>query len=95
MQQTIYSGKKQYKQRNDQQNDNSQKTKMRRKAISWTFQATISHEKTWTWLRTGTLKKEIESLLIAAQNNSIRTNYVKANIDMMQKKITNVGYVVI
>ena len=34
----------------------------------------IPHEKTWTWQRKGTLKKETESLLIATQNNVIRTN---------------------
>ena len=34
----------------------------------------ISHEKTWTWSWKGDLKKETESLLIAEQNNAIRTN---------------------
>ena len=33
-----------------------------------------------------TLKLETESLLIAAQNNAIRTNRIKARIDKMQKK---------
>ena len=33
----------------------------------------ISHEKTGTWLRKGNFKRETESLLIAAQNNAIRT----------------------
>ena len=32
----------------------------------------------WTWLRIGHLKRELESLLITAQNETIRTNYVKA-----------------
>ena len=41
----------------------------------------ISHEKTWTRLRKGNLKRETESLLIAAQNNAIRTNHIKARID--------------
>ena len=41
----------------------------------------ISHEKTWTWLRKGNFKRENEPLLTAAQNNAIRTNYVKAKID--------------
>ena len=35
----------------------------------------------WTWLRKGKLKRETESLLIATQNNAIRTNYVKAKKD--------------
>ena len=41
----------------------------------------ISHQKTWTWLRKGNLKREIESLLLAAQDNAIRTNHIKARID--------------
>ena len=32
---------------------------------------TISHQKTWTWLRKGNFKRETESFLIAAQNNAI------------------------
>ena len=41
----------------------------------------ISYEKTWTWLRKGNLKRETEFLLIATQNNAIRTNHVKARLD--------------
>ena len=44
----------------------------------------IAHEKTWTWLRKGNLKRETESLLIAVQKNSIRPNYVQIKIDKMQ-----------
>ena len=50
----------------------------------------ISHEKSWTWLRNGNIKKKnkkTESLQIAAQNNAIRNNYVKARIDKMQQNI--------
>ena len=45
----------------------------------------ISHQKTWTWLRKGNLKREMESFLIAAQNNVIRTNHIKARIDQTQQ----------
>ena len=45
----------------------------------------ISHEKTWTWLRKGNPMKEIESLLIAAQNNTIRTNYIKTRLDKIRQ----------
>ena len=38
-----------------------------------------------TWLRNRNFKRETECLLIAAQNNAIRTNYVKAKIDAFQK----------
>ena len=40
---------------------------------------------TWTWLWKGNLKKETEFLSIAAQNNAIRTNYIKAKIDHIQQ----------
>ena len=45
----------------------------------------ISHQKTRTWLRKWNLKRETESLLIAAQDNAIRTNHIKARIDKMQQ----------
>ena len=45
----------------------------------------ISHEKTWIWLRKGNLKRETEFLPIAAQNNVIRTNHIKAKIDKTQQ----------
>ena len=45
----------------------------------------IAREKTWTWLRKEYLKRETESLLIATQNNAIRTNHIKARIDKMQQ----------
>ena len=32
----------------------------------------------------GNLKRDTESLLIAVQNNAIRTNHIKAKIDYMQ-----------
>ena len=40
----------------------------------------ISHEKTWMWVRKGNLKRETESLLIAAQNNTTGTDHIKARI---------------
>ena len=45
----------------------------------------LSHEKTWTWLRKGNFKRETESLLIAAQNNAIRTNHIEERIYKMQQ----------
>ena len=41
----------------------------------------ISQQKTCIWLRKGNLMRETESLLIAAQDNAIRTNHIKARID--------------
>ena len=45
----------------------------------------ISLQKTWTWLRKGNLKRKTESLLIAAHDNAIRTNHIKARIDKTQQ----------
>ena len=45
----------------------------------------IPREKNLTWLRKRNLKRETESLLIAAQNNAIKTNHIKAKIDKTQQ----------
>ena len=45
----------------------------------------ISHHKTRTWLRKGNFKRETESLLIVAQNNTAITNHIKARINKMQQ----------
>ena len=43
------------------------------------------YEKTWTCLRKGNLKRESKSFLIAAQNNALRTNHIKARRDKTQQ----------
>ena len=48
-------------------------------------QTKVRSEQSWVWLQNGRLKREIESLIVAAQNQSIRTNLVKAKIDKSQK----------
>ena len=45
----------------------------------------ISHDKNWTPLRKGNLRRETKSLLITAKNNAIRTNHIKARIDKTQQ----------
>ena len=44
----------------------------------------VRSDQCWAWLQNGDLKKETESLKMAAQNQSIRTNLVKARIDKSQ-----------
>ena len=71
------------KDNNYQQNKNNQQTKIARKTTVWAFQATNKRNlirETWTFVRNRHFKQETESLLLAAQNNAIRTNYVKENI---------------
>ena len=38
-------------------------------------------EITWNWLKNGYLKKETEGFIMAAQDQAIRTNAIKAKID--------------
>ena len=41
----------------------------------------VRSDQSWAWLQNGDLKRETEILIVAAQNQSIRTNLVKAKID--------------
>ena len=43
-----------------------------------------SNEETRSWLKQGSLKRETEALIIAAQDQALRTNYIKATIDKSQ-----------
>ena len=45
----------------------------------------VRSEQSWVWVQNKDLKRETESVLVAAQNQSIRTNLVKAKIDKSQK----------
>ena len=42
---------------------------------------TTDEKETWNWLRKADLKVETEAMLCAAQEQVIRTNYVKHKID--------------
>ena len=44
----------------------------------------VKSDKCWAWLQNGYLKRDAESLIVAAQNQSIRTNIFKARIDKSQ-----------
>ena len=41
----------------------------------------VRHESTWNWLKKGTLKKETEGMIMAAQDQALRTNQIKNRID--------------
>ena len=41
----------------------------------------VGNQDRWQWLRNGTLKRETESLIFAAQEQAIRTNVIKGKID--------------
>ena len=66
----------------------NRKQKLEEKQLYGRFKQLINnipHEKTWTCLRKGSFKRETESLEIAAQNNTIRTNHIKTRIDETQQ----------
>ena len=44
----------------------------------------VRNDQCWAWLQNGDLKRETESLTVAAQNQSIRINLAKARIDKSQ-----------
>ena len=44
----------------------------------------VRSDQCWAWLQNGDLDRETESLILAAQNQSIRTNLAKARIDKGQ-----------
>ena len=44
----------------------------------------IASKETWTWLQRGALKKETEGLILAAQDQALRTNAIKCRIDKSQ-----------
>ena len=44
----------------------------------------VTSDQCWAWLQNGDLKRETESLIVAAQNQSIRANLVKVRIDKSQ-----------
>ena len=39
---------------------------------------TTDKDKTWEWIREGSLKVETEALICAAQEQALRTNYIKS-----------------
>ena len=41
----------------------------------------VTSNLSWTWLKKGEFKKETEGLLTAAQEQTLRTNAIKAKID--------------
>ena len=45
----------------------------------------VRSDRCWAWLQNGDLKRDTESLIVAAQNQSLRTNLVKAKIGKSQR----------
>ena len=41
----------------------------------------VRSEETWGWIRKGYLKKETKGLIFAAQEQALRTNWIRKNID--------------
>ena len=70
----------------DRKTTNTRKKKWEEQQYGYLKRQTseIAHVKTWIWLRKGNYKRETKSLLIAAQNNIIKTNYVVVKMNNTQ-----------
>ena len=47
----------------------------------------VAGEEKWQWLRDGSIKIETESLIMAGQEQAIRTNAIKSKIDRLKSKV--------
>ena len=47
----------------------------------------VRSDQCWTWLQKGDLKRETESVIVAAHNRSRRKNLVKAKIGKSQRDL--------
>ena len=59
-------------------------TGFKEKALHGKFKSStekVADERSWEWLRMGYMKKGTEALITAAQDQALRTNWIKANID--------------
>ena len=73
-------GPKEYKnQRREERTRDWQEKPLRGRFLRCTEE--VASNKTWEWLRRGKLKTETEGLITAAQDQSLRTNVMKARID--------------
>ena len=45
----------------------------------------VRSDQCWAWIQNGDLKRETESLIVVAQNQSVRVNLVKLKIDKSQR----------
>lgn len=63
----------------------SRKERWQNKALHGQYfmniQGKVDSNQSWLWLRNGTLKKETEGLIMAAQEQALRTNAIKTKID--------------
>ena len=56
-------------------------------SFAWTVFETkeVRSGQSWVWLQNGDLTRDTESMIVAAQNQNIRTNLVKSKIDKSRK----------
>ena len=47
----------------------------------------VAGEEKWQWLRDGSIKIETESLIMAAQEQAIRTNAIKSKMTRLKSKV--------
>ena len=75
---------KEFKER--RRNERSNVLKQKKLHGQFFNQTDVAGEEKWLWLRDRSIKRETESLIMAAQEQAIRTNAIKAKIDKTQAK---------
>ena len=73
--------KDEYKKRRMEEMEKGWKEKVMHGQFLWKMGEGVDKLETWRWLRKADLKVETEALICAAQEQTLRTNYVKFNID--------------
>ena len=80
----ILLGKEVDKEADKQQHEEKRKEKWTGKVLHGQYprqMTNVADNSSWNWLTEQDLKKETEGLLIAAQDQALRTNYIKYKID--------------
>ena len=69
--------------RNTREEAGGENQELEGESPAWSVRQTadVAGEDSWRWLRNGFLKKETEGLILAAQEQVLRTNSIKHSID--------------
>ena len=81
LQESDLVGKKELKARNEQEGQEKWRGKKLHGQFARELSEATDKDKTWQWLSKADLKVGTEALICAAQEQSLRTNYVKYHID--------------
>ena len=73
-------GKKEYDRRTKERHETNWKEKSLHRKLPKSI-VDIADSVSWQWLRSGYVKKNLEAIITVAQDDALRMNWIKANID--------------